>query len=106
MRILFDQGTPAPLRRHLTRHRVETAYERGWSRLKNGELLDASEREGFDVLVTTDSKLRYQQRLTGRHLAIIVLTTTSWPRMQRAVATIVHVIDTAAPATIVEVPIP
>ena len=106
MRVLFDQGTPVPLRRHLTGHRVETAYERGWSRLKNGELLDVAEREGFEVLLTTDANLRYQQQLEGRRLAIVVLTTTSWPRMQRAMEIIIRAVDAATPSTCIEVSIP
>jgi len=83
MRILFDQGTPVPLRIALSPHIVETVFERGWSRLKNGELLDRAEVEQFDVLVTTDQKLRYQQNLASRGIAILVLTTTSWPRLRR-----------------------
>jgi len=59
VRVLFDQGTPAPLRRYLVGHEVATLYERGWSTLKNGELLDTAERAGFDVLVTTDSNIRH-----------------------------------------------
>lgn len=58
MRVLFDQGTPEPLRHLLTQHEVATAYERGWARLKNGELLDAAEKEGYAVFVTTDSNLK------------------------------------------------
>ena len=58
MRVLFDQGTPEPLRRALTQYEIVTAYERGWSKLKNGELLDAAEREGFEVFVTTDTNLK------------------------------------------------
>ena len=81
MRILLDQGTPAPLRRTLAGHSVSTAYEEGWDKLKNGELLDAAEGS-FDVFVTTDQNLRYQQNLSGRRLAILVLPTTSWPRLQ------------------------
>ena len=54
MRILFDQGTPVPLRRHLIRHVVDTAFERGWSALHNGELLDVAEQEGYNLLITTD----------------------------------------------------
>ena len=77
----FDQGTPAPLRRALAGHSVSTAYEEGWNTLTNGELLAAAERS-FDVFVTTDHNLRYQQNLTGRRLAILVLPTTSWPRLQ------------------------
>jgi len=84
VRILFDQGTPVPLRQSLTRHEVTTVYECGWSRLKNGELLETAEKRGFDVLVTTDSNLKYQQNLTSRRIAIVVLSTPSWPRIQRA----------------------
>ena len=81
MRILFDQGTPVPLKEHLPGHQVETAFERGWSRLSNGELLAAAEGR-FDVLITTDQNLRHQQSLAGRKLAVLVLPTTSWPRLR------------------------
>jgi hypothetical protein len=54
VRVLFDQGTPVPLRESLGEHDISTAYERGWSTLKNSDLLDAAEREGFEVLLTTD----------------------------------------------------
>ncbi|HEX9674172.1 MAG TPA: DUF5615 family PIN-like protein [Burkholderiales bacterium] len=88
MRILFDQGTPVPLRQHLSGHQVETAFDLGWSRLTNGELLAAAEAR-FDVLVTTDKNLRQQQSLTGHKLAVLVLPTTSWPRLRAHVAGIV-----------------
>jgi len=81
MRVLFDQGTPAPLRFFLTGHEIASAHELGWSNLKNGELLSAAEGN-FDVLVTTDQNLRYQQNLSGRNLAILVLPTTSWPKLR------------------------
>lgn len=81
MRVLFDQGTPVPLRQHLAGHQVETAFELGWSRLSNGELLAAAESR-FDVLVTTDRNLRHQQSPAGRKLAVLVLPTTSWPRLE------------------------
>jgi hypothetical protein len=55
MKVLFDQGTPVPLRRALTGHRVVTVYEQGWSTLVNGRLLEAAEAQSFDVFVTTDS---------------------------------------------------
>jgi len=106
VRILFDQGTPVPLRDSLTQHEISTAYERGWSELRNGELLDAAEREGFALLVTTDSNLRYQQNLSARRLAIVVLLSASWPRIQRAVASIVGAVNVAAPGTYTEVEIP
>jgi predicted nuclease of predicted toxin-antitoxin system len=88
VRILFDQGTPVPLRKHLSAHQVVTIFELGWNHLKNGELLQKAEENGFSVLVTTDQNLRYQQNLAGRKIAIVVLTTTSWPRIERAVASV------------------
>jgi hypothetical protein len=83
VRVLFDQGTPVPLRRLLGNHQVETAFERRWHTLTNGELLAAAERYGFDILMTTDKKLRYQQSSSGRSIAIIVLSSTSWPRIEK-----------------------
>ena len=83
MRVLFDQGTPVPLRNHLPGHQVSTAYELGWSSLENGELLQQAENHGFEVLVTTDQNLRYQQNLAERKIAIVALSATSWPRMQK-----------------------
>jgi hypothetical protein len=81
VRILFDQGTPVPLRNYLAGHEVKTAAEMGWSTLSNGELLNAAERE-FDLLVTTDQALRTQQNLSNRKLAILVLPFASWPKLQ------------------------
>jgi hypothetical protein len=104
VRILFDQGTPVPLRRSLTRHEVTTAYECERSRLKNGELLDAAEKEGFEVLVTADSKLKYQQNLKSRRIA--VLSTPSWPRFQRAIPSVVAVVDDATQGSYKEIEIP
>jgi len=69
MKILFDQGTPAPLRLIMASHSVDTAYERGWQTLENGQLLDAAEREGDEVFVTTDQNLRYHQNFVGRKIA-------------------------------------
>jgi uncharacterized protein (DUF2249 family) len=88
MRILFDQGTPVPLRQHLSGHQIETAYELGWSRLANGDLLAAAEGR-FDVLITTDRNLRYQQSLKASKLAVLVLPTTSWPKLQNQIERVV-----------------
>jgi hypothetical protein len=81
VRILFDQGTPVPLAGALPSHAIATAYALGWATLSNGDLLAAAEGR-FDLLITTDQNLSYQQNLTGRHLAILVLPTTSWPVIQ------------------------
>lgn len=103
--MLFDQGTPAPLRKSLTNHLVETAYERGWSALQNGELIAAAESAGFEVFVTTDRNLKYQQNLRDRKLAIVVLLTTSWPRIQRALDSVCATVDNAAAGSYHEVKI-
>ena len=97
MQVLFDQGTPAPLRQFLTSHQVSTAYERGWSTLKNGELLQAAELAGFAVLVTTDTNLKYQQNLATRRISIVVLSTTSWPRIRANVEPVIGAVDSAVP---------
>ena len=105
MRVLFDQGTPDPLRPALVAHVVSTAYEMGWSGLSNGDLLDAAESQ-FDAFVTTDQNLRYQQNLASRRLAILVLPFASWPRLQSHVPTIVSAIDGLKPGDYVELDLP
>jgi predicted nuclease of predicted toxin-antitoxin system len=92
MRILFDQGTPVPLRTHLVGHVIETVFELGWSNLENGELLAAAE-ESSDLLITTDQQLRYQQNLAERKLSILVLMTTSWPRIKIHVSEIAEAVN-------------
>ncbi len=79
MRILFDQGTAVPLRRSLSGHDVATAYELGWSTVTNGDLIRLAEQEGYELLITTDTNLRYQQNLKDRNLAILALTTIPKP---------------------------
>ena len=104
MRILFDQGTPAPLRDHLPGHSVETAYEKGWSALRNGELL-AGAAAAFDLLITTDRNLRHQQNLAERRIAILVLPTTSWPRLQKIATQIAAAVASLQPGQYLEVPL-
>ncbi|HXA16359.1 MAG TPA: DUF5615 family PIN-like protein [Thermoanaerobaculia bacterium] len=96
MRILFDQGTPAPLRKALAGHDVATAYEMGWAQLTNGDLLNKAEAS-FAVFITTDGNLRYQQNLSGRKLAILTLWTTSWPKLQRHLPKITAAVDELRP---------
>ena len=96
MRIIFDQGTPAPLRRALSAHTVGTAFELGWSSLANGDLLREAEAQ-FDVLITTDQNLRYQQNLADRRLAILVPPTTSWPEISQHEGEIVAAVNTLRP---------
>lgn len=83
MLILFDQGTPVGIRDSLHEHVVKTAQEQGWNRLLNGELLREAEEAGFDVLLTTDKNLIYQQNLTERKIAIVVLGRSRWSLIER-----------------------
>jgi len=97
MRILFDQGTPAPLRRRIVGHDVFTANEMGWSELRNGDLLRAAEQQ-FDLLITTDHNLRHEQNLRARRLANLVLMTTAWPTIERDVSVVLAAIGEMKPA--------
>ena len=103
MKILFDQGVPFPLKRCLPGHMIHTAADRGWSNLANGALLIAAEQDGFDLFITTDQNMKYQQGIAGRKLAILVLLTTSWPRIQRQTKVVQLAIDSVAPGAYVEV---
>ena len=103
MQVLLDQGAPAPLRAFLLAHQVATAYERGWSTLENGELLQAAELAGFLVLVTTDTNLKYQQNLASRRISVVVLSTTSWPRIKAQVESVILAVDSATPGSYFEV---
>lgn len=93
MRLLFDQGTPSPLRTYLSDHVVATAFEQGWSNLENGELLNAAEAEGFDALITTDQNLLHQQNLSQRKISVVVLLTTNWPRIARNVSLVIEAVQ-------------
>ena len=105
MRILFDQGTPVPLRRYLTEHEVATAAEMDWSQLTNGELLAAATEAGFEVLVTTDQNLRYQQNLKSRKIAVVVLMSASWPRISKQTVKVAQAINFLGTSDYIEVEI-
>lgn len=106
MRVLFDQATPVPIRPHLKGHVVRTAAQQGWDTLKNGELLAAAEADGFDVLLTTDKNMRYQQNLVGRKIAVVVLGFRQWPSLRPHVALIIEAIVVAKPGSYMEVEFP
>lgn len=105
MKILFDHGTPAPLRKHLQNHSVDRSAERGWELLENGQLIRKAEEEGYEVIVTTDQNMRYQQNLVGARLAIVVLLSTAWPKVQHRTEEILAAIEEVKPGEIREVPI-
>ncbi len=106
MRVLFDHSTPAPLRRYLKEHLVTEAIERGWEELENGALLAEAEAAGFDVLVTADKNIRYQQNLTGRKLAIVELSTPRWPVVRNYIERVHAAVNAATPGSYAQVDIP
>ncbi len=105
-RILFDVNVPRPLARFLAGHNVELADQLGWRDLTNGELLSAAEQAGFDLLLTADINLRYQQNLSGRRIAIVALSTNAWPIVRDHAAQIVEAADAARPGSYAEVSLP
>jgi hypothetical protein len=106
MLILFDNRTPAPLRYALKGHVVVEAIERGWDRLANGELIAAAEAAGFELLLTTDKNIRYQQHLTGRTIAFVVLGNQQWPTLRRYIERVVAAVNAATPGSYTEVDVP
>ena len=106
MRILFDQGTPVPISRHLNGHIVGISADLGWARLRNGELLAAAEEAGYELLLTTDKNLRYQQNLTDRKIAIVVIGHSQWPTLEAHVVQVVKAVEAALPGSYTEVEIP
>lgn len=97
--ILLDQNMPHGLRHLLTGHDVKTAYHLGWSDLVNGDLIAAAEAEGFDLMLTADRNIRYQQNLAGRRLAIVVVESSAWPLVRRNVDAIVEAVSRTRPGT-------
>ena len=106
MLILFDHVTPSGIARFLTGHTVTKAKARGWDRLTNGDLLAEAEQAGFDVLLTGDKNMRYQQNLGGRRIALVVLSTPQWPRVRLHTGKIAAAVDAATPGSYAEVDIP
>jgi hypothetical protein len=106
MRVLFDQATPVPIRSFLTGHDVRTVAQQGWDRLRNGELLAAAEAEGFDLLLTTDKNMRYQQNLSGRRIAVVILGLQQWPSLRPHVQRVAEAIQSATPGSYTEVDFP
>ncbi|HXC42882.1 MAG TPA: hypothetical protein VNY51_05080 [Candidatus Dormibacteraeota bacterium] len=106
MLILFDHVTPRGIARFLPGHTITRARQRGWDKLSNGDLLAEAERAGFDVFLTADKNIQYQQNLEGRKIAVVVLSTPQWPMVRLHVEKIAAAINAATPGSYVEVGIP
>ena len=97
MKVLFDQNVPRNLARHLSMHQVTRSFELGRQELKNGDLLDEAQDKGFEVMVTADRNLTYQQNLGNRRLAIVVLPSGNWPEVKAHIVEVVSAIDESEP---------
>jgi hypothetical protein len=107
MKIILDESVPHKLRLLIEGgHTVITTWFRGWSGLKNGALLNAAEEAGFDLFITADQEMSYQQNLTGRKVALVVLSTNNWSLIKAHVAEITAAIEAARPGTYAELKIP
>lgn len=106
MLILFDHGTPAPLLSLLKGHTVKKTKDLGWDTLSNGELLKVAEEAGFELLLTTDKNIHYQQNLIGRKIALVVLANPRWPVVRLYVERVVSAVNAARPGSYTEVDIP
>lgn len=106
MLILFDNGTPRGLARLLIGHTVVESRVRGWEELTNGALIDQAEQAGFEVIVTTDKNIRYQQNLQTRKIVLIVLAHSQWPMVKLVAGNILAAVNAASPGSYVEVDVP
>ncbi|HEY4361524.1 MAG TPA: hypothetical protein VGN17_11155 [Bryobacteraceae bacterium] len=106
MLILFDNGTPRGLAAFLAGHAVEEARARGWEELSNGELIEAAEKAGFDLFITTDKNIQYQQDLKERKIALVVLEHSQWPMVKLVAEAIVSAVDAAEPGSYTPVKVP
>ena len=106
MRILFDNGTPKPIARRHIGHEVAFARQVGWHELRNGELLQQAEKAGYELLLTSDKNMRYQQNLSGRTIAVVVLGNQQWPDVRLHLDRIAAAVNAAAPGSYSEVEIP
>jgi hypothetical protein len=106
MVILFDHSTPAPLAARLIGHQITKAKDIGWDQLSNGDLISAAENAGFEVFITADNSIRYQQNLKGRQIAILVISTPQWPRVRLHLPKIIAALSLASTGAYIEVDIP
>jgi hypothetical protein len=103
LKVLLDENLPHSLRLHLGSHEVQTAVYAGFAGSSNGRLLDAAEEARFDVLVTGDRTLHYEQNLTNRKIAIVSLSTINWPILELHIAEIVRAVDAASSGSFIAV---
>jgi hypothetical protein len=107
MKIILDESVPHKLRLLIEgQHTVVTVWYQGWSGLKNGALLDAAEQAGFELFITADQELSYQQNLAGRKIALVVLSTNNWSFIKAGIGEIIAAVHAVTPGSYTEVEIP
>lgn len=100
LRVLFDKNVPYPLRHHLADCLVKTAEEEGWGQISNGELITYAEQSGYQILITCDQSLRYQQDITNRRISTVVLGSNIWPSVKSKIVEIDAALKRAAPGSL------
>ena len=103
MKVLLDENLPHLLRNNLGSHEVFTVRYKGWAGLKNGELLKTAEDNGFEVFITGDQTLSFEQNLTARRVAVVVLSSIDWHILKENLSPILAALGTAAPGSFQEV---
>jgi len=106
MKIILDESVPQKLRLLIEGHAVVTLAFQGWSGLKNGALLTAAEEAGYELFITADQEITCQQNLTGRKMALLVLSTNNWDLVKGGIAEIRAAIEAVTPGSYTEVKIP
>jgi hypothetical protein len=105
LRVLFDQNAPRPLARFLVKHEITRSAELGWEELPNGDLLSAAESNGFEVMVTADRNIRYQQNLAKRTIALVILPSGRWPLVKKRLREVVAAVDDSQPGDYRDLPL-
>jgi predicted nuclease of predicted toxin-antitoxin system len=105
MKVLLDECTPRIVKKRLPGHDISTVQEMGWAGVKNGELLTMAESQ-FEVFITTDKNLRYQQNLSQRKLAFILLPSNQVPIVEAAIPALEAALTVIKVGDFVEIPLP
>jgi hypothetical protein len=106
MKVLFDNGTPKPIARSLLGHEITYTRKIGWHELENGALIQRAEAAGYEVLLSTDKNIRYQQNLMGRKISLVILGNSQWPLVRLHLDKIAAAVNACTPGSYVEVEIP
>jgi hypothetical protein len=98
-RVLFDKNVPYSLRRHLTDCQVQTADDEGWGQISNGELIGCAENAGYQIMLTCDQNMQYQQNLVRRKISMVVLGSNVWPSVRKKIEEIEAALKRASPGS-------